>query len=392
MVGIVLGTVGPLFALLLVFQAGNATTSSTTTATDANTKEVNEDNESEKQSPEREQARTASIADLMAEFKEQASIYRILSEELVKKFVKYPHDADFGWFNTNVTVNNETHLCSVVGKVKALNAFGAKITHEWVVTYGYDRKAKGWKPIMIIIDDDTVFKLPLSDYQSIHVAGKTFEESNGPFSTNDATDGSMQRTSVVDGTTSYEVIDRTERIDGPIVGDVLISSYSQLTPVVETSRAAREIAENEEFDIVYLYSTRDAYKAAYSSSFSKANPNASSGYLGTYANGLFTPPENNDSSTDRADLVASSDSNDGRTHWFNESYNTTIYHVRDKEWAEKDNKTDKLKWAVVEKHRTAEYIELHNAERNQTWRIRDNRMELKKGNKWEWLSNGKWTK
>ena len=76
----------------------------------------------------------------------------------------------------------------------------------------------------------------------------------------------------------------------------------------------------------------------------------------------------------------------------NESYDTTIYHVRGKEWAEKDNKTDKVKWTVNENNRTPDFIEFHNAERNQTWRIGDTRMELQKGNQWQWLSDGRWLK
>jgi len=79
-----------------------------------------------------------------------------------------------------------------------------------------------------------------------------------------------------------------------------------------------------------------------------------------------------------------------RAKWLNTSYDTTIYHIKDKQWGETDNKTGKLKWHLEEKEVTKDYIELYLGERKQTIRLRPTRMDLKDGNNWKWLSNGKW--
>ena len=79
-----------------------------------------------------------------------------------------------------------------------------------------------------------------------------------------------------------------------------------------------------------------------------------------------------------------------RVRWLNESYDTTIYHVQGTQWAELDNKTQKIKWYATETTRNEHFVEMYNATRNQTWRLFAFRMELKDGEKWKWLSNGRW--
>jgi len=81
---------------------------------------------------------------------------------------------------------------------------------------------------------------------------------------------------------------------------------------------------------------------------------------------------------------------DTRTRWLNESYGSTIYQVKGKEWAELDNATQKVKWTLTETARTAEYVELHNATRNQDWRLTAKQMDMKVGDEWKWLSRGHW--
>ncbi|GEM_PF-3229053 len=88
---------------------------------------------------------------------------------------------------------------------------------------------------------------------------------------------------------AYEVIDKLKRMDGVMHGEVLVPSYSQAMPAADRQRVAKSIAEQEGFDVVLLFSTRDAQKAAYSESFSNAHPDASAGYLGEWGDGKFTP-------------------------------------------------------------------------------------------------------
>ena len=81
---------------------------------------------------------------------------------------------------------------------------------------------------------------------------------------------------------------------------------------------------------------------------------------------------------------------DRRSRWLNESYDTTVYHVQGTQWAELDNKTQKIKWNATETSRNDEYIEMYNSTRNQAWRFYERRMELRDGDQWKWLSNGRW--
>lgn len=81
---------------------------------------------------------------------------------------------------------------------------------------------------------------------------------------------------------------------------------------------------------------------------------------------------------------------DRRSRWLNESYDTTIYHVQGTQWAELDKKTQKIKWYATETSRNDEFIEMYNSTRNQAWRFYERRMELRDGDQWKWLANGRW--
>lgn len=56
----------------------------------------------------------------------------VMGEDFVKKFLKYPLDAKFPMFGTSASGNDSTGYW-VTGTVKAKNAFGAELTHEWKV-------------------------------------------------------------------------------------------------------------------------------------------------------------------------------------------------------------------------------------------------------------------
>lgn len=74
----------------------------------------------------------------------------------------------------------------------------------------------------------------------------------------------------------------------------------------------------------------------------------------------------------------------------NRSYDTTLRRLNEKEWVEIDNKTGREKWKLTELSRTDDAIELRNEARDQIYKILEKRLELKDGETWKWLSNGRW--
>lgn len=76
--------------------------------------------------------------------------------------------------------------------------------------------------------------------------------------------------------------------------------------------------------------------------------------------------------------------------WLNTSYDSTLYHVRGKQWAEMANATKKVNWHLEEISRGSDYIELFLPDRQQTWRVFDRRVDFKVNGQWQWLSNGYW--
>ncbi len=90
----------------------------------------------------------------------------------------------------------------------------------------------------------------------------------------------------------YIILDKVKLLNGNIYADILIKSYSKNTPVDERESTVKVISQKENINEISLYSTENAKKANFSSSFSKKHPNAlKNGYLGSYKNGIFTPGE-----------------------------------------------------------------------------------------------------
>jgi hypothetical protein len=80
---------------------------------------------------------------------------------------------------------------------------------------------------------------------------------------------------------------------------------------------------------------------------------------------------------------------DRRSRWLNQSYDQTIQREKGGEWIELDNKTRSTTARLKETDRTGDYVELSGFNFG-TGRIYANRMEMKRGDRWEWVSNGHW--
>ena len=84
-----------------------------------------------------------------------------------------------------------------------------------------------------------------------------------------------------DGATpEYTVISAINLLAGGKHADVLIPSLSRNTPLETRSKIAFAILKREELCSLSMYSTREAYKADYSSSFAEQHPEAHQGRLG----------------------------------------------------------------------------------------------------------------
>ena len=183
----------------------------------------------------------------------------------------------------------------------------------------------------------------------------------------------------------YEVIDKMKRGDCVMHGDVLVASYTPTTPVADRERTAKSIAAKEGLDDLFLYSTRDAYKAAYSDSFKKEHPAASAGYLGRWRDGKFTP----NTESPASGIAKNGAGNTLRSRWLNETYNVTVRRVKGKQWEEVQNKTGRVTWQYTETGRTKDYTEIFDAKRKYEVRLFADRMELKKDGKWIWVAKGR---
>ncbi len=86
----------------------------------------------------------------------------------------------------------------------------------------------------------------------------------------------------------YRVLDRVKLISGEQYGHVLLESLSPKTPAPRRQAVLRDIAAIEGLSIAILYSTEDAFKAAFSESYQKDHPNAlKTGFLGRLERGTF---------------------------------------------------------------------------------------------------------
>lgn len=88
----------------------------------------------------------------------------------------------------------------------------------------------------------------------------------------------------------YQVLDEVRLINGSLYADVLIPGYSKDTDQEVLKKAALTLAKEKGYDEISLYSTEDAKKANFSSSFLEKHPDALvQGYLGSYKKGKFIP-------------------------------------------------------------------------------------------------------
>ena len=79
----------------------------------------------------------------------------------------------------------------------------------------------------------------------------------------------------------YTIISAINLMSGGKHADVLIPGLSRSTPREIRSNIAFAILKKEGLKSLSMYSTREAYKADYSSSFAKQHPDAKKGYLGS---------------------------------------------------------------------------------------------------------------
>lgn len=89
----------------------------------------------------------------------------------------------------------------------------------------------------------------------------------------------------------YEILDSVETLNEGTMADILVSSFSKGTSVVERESFAQAVASKEGLEWVTLYCSRDAFRANYSSSFSESHPDAlETCYLGSWKRGQGLTP------------------------------------------------------------------------------------------------------
>ncbi len=82
-----------------------------------------------------------------------------LSEEYVRKFLRFPHDAAFPfWGVPDVRSNAAGDIFFVAGTVKAKNAFGAALTYEWGTILGC--RDDRWSLLACNVGDDVHYESP----------------------------------------------------------------------------------------------------------------------------------------------------------------------------------------------------------------------------------------
>ena len=90
----------------------------------------------------------------------------------------------------------------------------------------------------------------------------------------------------------YTVLDIVDQISGVRYGDVLVSTLQRDTPAGRRADVIKEIARREGLGEASLYCSRDAFRAAFSSSFAEEHPDAlQTCYLGKLNGAQFTPGE-----------------------------------------------------------------------------------------------------
>ena len=114
-----------------------------------------------------------------------------------------------------------------------------------------------------------------SNEDGLEAADKTVESADIS-NENEATEEDIEVTAVPEAyiDPEYEILDSIELISGSTYGDILVKSFSQNTSNDEITSFIEFISEKESFDELSIYSTEDAYKANYSSSYLDEHPEA----------------------------------------------------------------------------------------------------------------------
>lgn len=78
------------------------------------------------------------------------------SQDYIRKFLKHPDDASFGfWEIPETTWNPERDTFFVSSKVKAKNDFGAELTYQWATIVTLEGNA--WELVSCVIGDEMVY-------------------------------------------------------------------------------------------------------------------------------------------------------------------------------------------------------------------------------------------
>ena len=81
----------------------------------------------------------------------------VRAKDYVRRFLKFPDDATFPfWEQPEVRRNASGDTVAVRGKVKAKNAFGAELTHAWIVILC--RSSGDWELTACTIGDEVVYQ------------------------------------------------------------------------------------------------------------------------------------------------------------------------------------------------------------------------------------------
>jgi hypothetical protein len=117
----------------------------------------------------------------------------VQAKDYVLKFIKYPHNASFGWGNSARHLGK--HAWVVTGTITARNAFGADLTHDYSCVVWLDGNT--WHCRTVVIGEDVAY---LSDEQSPHELSKADAnerrkaeaEQAGPFVAHDLDDDEVE--------------------------------------------------------------------------------------------------------------------------------------------------------------------------------------------------------
>lgn len=79
-----------------------------------------------------------------------------MSQEYVRKFLKFPHDASFPWSEPQIRSNEARDVFYLKGTVEAKNVLGASLTHDWETMVRVD--GENWKLVACTIGGEKVYE------------------------------------------------------------------------------------------------------------------------------------------------------------------------------------------------------------------------------------------